>query len=99
MIFRLCEEIWLQAYHDPPGFVRLPISGAPVDSGMPSPVVMQPKESGRPVVPPTAEEASRGIKGWSVDRDGALQPFYEGETEAPQSIVEQMAGARSARRG
>lgn len=90
---RLHEEIWLEAHKDGPGLVRLPIGSPQVDSVMSTSKGRG--SSGRRTIMPTAEEAARGVRGWTVTTDGVHQPFYEGETEAPVGIVEQLARKRA----
>jgi hypothetical protein len=105
---RLLEEIWLSAPNEErPGLVRLQVgrpplarlAQGPVDSAMPSPAVPGSRYADRRFEMPTRQEFAKGIKGWSVDKQGVRQPFYEGETEAPVSVVEQRNREMAARRG
>ncbi|KAK5175663.1 uncharacterized protein LTR77_000802 [Saxophila tyrrhenica] len=95
---RLREEIWLEPHRDTPAVLMIPVGNPKekVDSAMPTPVTphgMGPRQN----VAPTAKEAARGIKGWTVTADGMRQPFYEGEDEAPRSILEKVTDERAKR--
>ena len=78
---RLCEEIWLEPYRDPPGLVRLPLRRK--DSRMPSVSSVGQRsiipDMGGKAMTPTPEEAARGIVAWSLNSGGTWEPRYGDE--------------------
>jgi hypothetical protein len=107
---RLCNEIWLEEYRDTPGVVVLPVnqsassSHARNDSKMatPAPPPSAPGGAytlpcGRQCLSPTTPEKARGIKVWCLDDWGHWEPFYEGETVAPNGISNMLQDFRKDR--
>ncbi|KAK3721958.1 hypothetical protein LTR37_002774 [Vermiconidia calcicola] len=92
---RLCQEIWLEPYRDPAGLVILPFGRRKSRNDSP----MSNASSQVQRLPPTEEEAQRGIVGWDVNSSGEPEPLYGEEVEAPSGLanfMEDMAVQRRA---
>lgn len=100
---RLCEEIWSEAYRDPPGLVKLRVGDAREreslehDPYASNPPGAQPRSTAkRRRLDPRPDDFAKGIVGHTLDPDGFAQPFYAGEEEAPHGIAKDMAEVRRA---
>ena len=97
---RLREEIWLEPSSDALGSVRLPLPKN--DSKMPTPDSTT-AQVDQPIFPPIAAQADDGIRGWSYDKYGRLQPLHGDETALPNGMqnlaLDMRAQARSDPRG
>lgn len=88
---RLCEEIWLEGYVEPP---TLP-------SHWPGAKVTAPVRSDTPVVvtiaerEPTKEESAQSIVKWTQNAKGYWEPWYEGEDANPSGIAKMKQAIRS----
>lgn len=78
---RLCEEIWLEPYKDPPGLVRLPIprSDSPMASAGGADAKRFVAGTGGRLLEPSEEEAERGVVSWSRNSDREWEPRYQDE--------------------
>ena len=99
---RLCEEIWLEEYHEAPGLVRfkMPKKDSKVSSFTGGPYADLSQQ--QPAVEPTAAERENGVTGWQMDGLGHRQPLYGEETELPSgmgSFIRNMNAQREAAAG
>ena len=89
--YRLCEEIWLEAYREPAGFVDIPVPRK--DSKMPS--LTTARSSQQAFLASTALEKEDGMTGWSIDQFGLAQPLYGEEKEPPNGMNSFMRDMRA----
>lgn len=82
---RLCEEIWLEALLDPT---------ARRDSRSPAPNGPNGRHTIDPDLTPTVSERAEGIVAKTRNREGNVEPWYEGEKVNPNGIRNAIEGYR-----